>query len=69
KEPIDEDMFADSNDDFLSDMLVEHTEETDGSEQDASHRLDFIRQEMEQVKDGPRDGTIEDRMKKFFDGK
>ena len=69
KESVDEDMFADSNDDFLNDMLVEHSEEKDSSEQDASHRLDFIRQEMEQVKGEPRDGTIEDRMKKFFDGK
>lgn len=69
KEPADEDMFADSNDDFLSDMLVERSEETGQSDQDASHRLEFIRQEMEQVKGEPRDGTIEDRMKKFFDGK
>ena len=68
-EPDKIDMFADSNDNFLSDMLVEHSEDTDSSEQDASHRLDFIRQEIEQVNDDARDGTIEDRMKKFFDGK
>jgi len=69
KETGDVDMFAHSTDDFLNDMLVEHSEETESSEQDASDRLDFIRQEMEQVKGESREGSIEDRMKKFFDGK
>ncbi len=61
--------FDDSNDEFLSEMLVEHTGNVPVKEPDASSRLKFIREELDPSIEANRQGSIEDRMKKFFDEK
>lgn len=64
-----EESLDESNDEFLTDLLVEHTERIPKENQNASNRLRFIREEMDPSKDANRQGSIEDRMKKFFDEK